>query len=151
VETYTLREAADLTGLNLQALRSRVDRGQIRAVKPGRGKARRIPRSELEAVGLSVEPKPATTSQVVSDLLARLEEQAGELASLRQLEAVAGSLSAQVEAEQQSREIVELEVHRLRAHIEAAKTARFWRRRRVLETEIEPAVIQPRLLSKNAA
>jgi excisionase family DNA binding protein len=135
VETYTLREAAELTGLNLQALRSRVDRGQIRAVRPGRGKARRIPRSELEAVGLSVEVKPATTSQVVSDLLAKLEEQAAELASLRQLEAVAGSLAAQVEAEKQSREIVELEAHRLRAQIEAAKTAPFWRRRQVLETE----------------
>ncbi len=137
METYTLREAAELTGLNLQALRSRVDRGQIRAVKPGRGKARRIPRSELEAVGLSVEAKPATTSQVVSDLLARLEEQAGELASLRQLEAVAGSLSAQVEAEKQSRELVELEAHRLRTQIEAAKNARFWQRRKLLDADGE--------------
>jgi excisionase family DNA binding protein len=137
VETYTLREAAELTGLNLQALRSRVDRGQIRAVKPGRGKARRIPRSELEAGGLSVEAKPATTSQVVSDLLAKLEEQAAELASLRQLEAVAGSLAAQVEAEKQSREIVELEAHRLRAQIEAAKNARFWQRRKLLDADGE--------------
>jgi predicted TIM-barrel fold metal-dependent hydrolase len=73
----------------------------------------------------------------VSDLLAKLEAQAAELASLRQLEQRAGSLVAQVEAETKSREIAELEAHRLRAHIEAAKGARFWQRRKLLEAEPE--------------
>ncbi len=137
VETYTLREAADLTGIGYEALRTRVDRGQIRALRPGRGRTRRVPRAELEAAGLRVEDKPASTAQVVSDLLAKLEAQAAELASLRQLEQRAGSLVAQVEAETKSREIAELEAHRLRAHIEAAKGARFWQRRKLLEAEPE--------------
>jgi excisionase family DNA binding protein len=137
METYSLREAADRTGIGYEALRTRVDRGQIRAVKHGRGRSRRIPRSELEAAGLPVESKPATTSQVVSDLLAKLEKQAGELASLRQLEQRAGSLAAQVEAERKSREVVELEAHRLRAQIEAAKNARFWQRRKLLDADGE--------------
>jgi excisionase family DNA binding protein len=135
VETYTLREASNLTGLSYEALRTRVDRGQIRAVKPGRGKARRVPRAELEAAGLSVEEQPASTSKVVSELLAKLEAQAAEIASLRQLEVKAGTLAAQVEAENKSRKLAELEAHRLRAHIEAAKGARFWQRRKLLEAD----------------
>jgi excisionase family DNA binding protein len=132
VETFTVREAAELTGLGLQALRSRVDRGQIRAVSPGRGKARRIPRAELESAGLSVEPRPAATSDVVSKLLATLETQAAELASLRQIEENAGSLAAAVEAEKKNRELAEQEIHRLRAHLEQVKTAPFWQRRKLL-------------------
>ncbi len=135
METYTLREASNLTGLSYEALRTRVDRGQIRAVKPGRGKARRVPRAELEAAGLSVEEQPASTSKVVSELLAKLEAQAAEIASLRQLEVKAGTLAAQVEAENKSRKLAELEAHRLRAHIEAAKGARFWQRRKLLEAD----------------
>ncbi len=96
-----------------------------------------MPRAELEAAGLSVEDKPATTAKLVSDLLAKLEAQAGELASLRQLEQRAGSLVAQVEAEAKSREIAELEAHRLRCQIDAAKNARFWQRRRVLNGDGE--------------
>jgi regulator of protease activity HflC (stomatin/prohibitin superfamily) len=96
-----------------------------------------VPRSELEAAGLSVEAKPATTAKLVSDLLAKLEAQAAELASLRQLEAKAGSLVAQAEAERQSREIAEQEAHRLRCQIDAAKNARFWQRRRVLNGDGE--------------
>jgi excisionase family DNA binding protein len=137
METYTLRQASELTGLSYEALRTRVDRGQIRAVKPGRGKARRIPRAELEGAGLSVEKQLATTSQVVSDLLAKLEAQAAELASLRQLEERAGSLAGQLEAERKSRELVEQETHRLRCQIDAAKNARFWQRRRVLNGDGE--------------
>jgi excisionase family DNA binding protein len=139
VETYTLREASDLTGLSYEALRTRVDRGQIRAVKQGRGRTRRVPRAELEAAGLNVEEQPASTSQVVSALLAKLETQAAELASLRQLEVRAGTLAAQIEAEKKSRELMELEAHRLRAQIEAAKSARFWQRRKLLEAELEDA------------
>jgi hypothetical protein len=73
----------------------------------------------------------------VSDLLAKLEAQAAELASLRQLEQRAGSLVAQVETEQECREIAEQEAHRLRCQIDAAKNARFWQRRRVLNGDGE--------------
>lgn len=53
VNTFTIAEAAELTGLTKKALRHRVDRGQIRAEKDGN--IRRIARAELERVGLAVE------------------------------------------------------------------------------------------------
>ncbi len=136
METYTLREAADLTGLTYEALRSRVDRGQIRALAPGRGRTRRIPRSELESAGLNVEPRPASTASVVSELLSRLEEQAGEMVKLRQLEARAGSLVAEVEMERIAKQQNEAEINRLRAQIETAASAPFWKRRRLLISDL---------------
>jgi excisionase family DNA binding protein len=47
---YTTREAANITGLTVRALRKRIERGQLRAVQHGR--FWHIPRSELERVGL---------------------------------------------------------------------------------------------------
>jgi excisionase family DNA binding protein len=132
METYTLREAASLTGLSYEAIRSRVDRCQIRAVAPGPGKTRRIPRTELEAAGLSVEPRPATTAAVISALLARLEAQAGEMAKLRQLEARAGSLVENADAEREAREQAENELHELRAWSEEVRSASWLQRRRLL-------------------
>jgi excisionase family DNA binding protein len=132
METYTLREAADITGLSYEAIRSRVDRGQLRAVAPGRGRTRRIPRSELEASGLSVEQRPATTAAVVSALLAKLEAQAGEMAKLRQLEARAGSLVEKAEAEREAREQAEHELHELRSWSEEVRSASWLQRRRLL-------------------
>lgn len=52
METFTIAEAAELTGLTKKALRHRVDRGQIHADKHGH--IRHIARSELERVGLVV-------------------------------------------------------------------------------------------------
>jgi excisionase family DNA binding protein len=132
METYTLREAAELSGLSYEAIRSRVDRGQISAVSPGRGKARRIIRTELEAAGLSVEPRPATTAAVVSELLAKLETQAGEMAKLRQLEARAGSLVAQAEAEREARGRAEADLIELRNWTEQVRSASWRQRRRLL-------------------
>ncbi len=85
METYTLREAAALTGTTLAAMRKKAERGQLRTVI--RDGKRRVPRAELERLGLPVEPRPAATAEVVAELIARLEQQAAELASLRQLPA----------------------------------------------------------------
>jgi excisionase family DNA binding protein len=50
LRTYTITEAADLTGLSRKAVARRVERGSLRSVvRSGR---RRIPRSELERAGL---------------------------------------------------------------------------------------------------
>ena len=51
-ETFTITEAAELTGLTKKAVRHRVDRGRLQAVKEGG--LRRIPRSELERAGLDL-------------------------------------------------------------------------------------------------
>lgn len=62
MNTFTIAEAAELTGLTKKALRHRVDRGQIRAEKEGN--VRRIPRSELERVGLAAALPPPALSLV---------------------------------------------------------------------------------------
>src|SRR6266508_5673258 len=107
METYTFAEAAEATGLTKKALRNRVYRGQIRAVL--RDGVRRIPRSELERVGLALdEGETLDEAQerhetaggiarpgVVSELLDRLERQAGELVELRALTREAESLQAE--------------------------------------------------------
>ena len=59
MNTFTIAEAAELTGLTKKALRHRVDRGQIRAQKDGN--IRRIARSELERVGLAVASTHSST------------------------------------------------------------------------------------------
>jgi excisionase family DNA binding protein len=132
METYTLREAAALTGLTYEALRSRVDRGQIRALAPGRGRTRRIPRSELESAGLSVEPRPAPTAEIVSGLIAKLEAQAGELIKLRQLEVRAGSLVEKAAEERAARELAERDLNELRSWSEEVRSASWLQRRRLL-------------------
>jgi excisionase family DNA binding protein len=50
VRTYTISEAADLTGMSRKAIARRVERGSLRSVV--RNGRRRIPRSELVRVGL---------------------------------------------------------------------------------------------------
>jgi excisionase family DNA binding protein len=56
VRTYTITEAAELTGLSRKAIARRVERGSLRSVvRSGR---RRIPRSELVRTGLLGEGEP---------------------------------------------------------------------------------------------
>ncbi len=51
METLTIREAADASGMTYEAMRVRVDRGTLRAGKR-RDCARLIPKSELQQAGL---------------------------------------------------------------------------------------------------
>jgi hypothetical protein len=67
--TLTIAEAADPTGLTCKAIRSRVDRGTIRAVL--RDGVRRTPHSERARTGL-LEPTREVAA-VVGELLDRLE------------------------------------------------------------------------------
>ncbi len=107
METLTIAEAAEATGLTKKAIRNRVDRGQLRAVL--RDGIRRIPRSELDCAGLSEAGDGAAIRQEAAsgqapeasgwtELLGRLERQAGELAVLRQLTLEAESLKARPRA-----------------------------------------------------
>ncbi len=99
MDTYTLSEAAQLTGTSLQALRRRADRGTLRTVQQD-GK-RRVPRSELERAGLRVGPA-ADIAEVVAQLTATIVAQERELAALR-------ALPAAVEAERRHVEEVDAE------------------------------------------
>ena len=99
MDTYTIAEAAELTGLSKKAMRHRVDRGQLRALKYDG--VRRISRSELERVGLQVAPVDPVSTVAVGALRDRLRERERELDALRrELEAErARRTEVQAEAE----------------------------------------------------
>jgi excisionase family DNA binding protein len=109
--TYTIREAAELTGLSQKAIARRVERGSLRSLV--RGGRRLIPRAELvrtelvPAEGDGGESEPiellphresalavdeSAFAPLVRELLNRLERQAGEIAHYRVLTAQAESL-----------------------------------------------------------
>lgn len=118
MRTYTITEAADLTGLSRKAIARRVERGSLRSVV--RNGRRRIPRSELARAGLLEEgegrplesdpaapflPRPATGGALAEtggteDMLAalfrevldRFERQSQEIAQYRALTVQAESL-----------------------------------------------------------
>jgi excisionase family DNA binding protein len=81
--TVTIAEAAKLTGLSKDAIRSRIERGTLRVTK--RGGVRRVPLDELAELGMLAggedvgEHSPLTTDQ----LLDRLERQAETIGALR--------------------------------------------------------------------
>src|SRR3954452_8532994 len=91
--TVTIAEAARLTGLSKDAIRSRIERGSLRVSKRGGG--RRVALDALAVLGLLSggegvgEREPLTTDQ----LLDRLERQAETIGALRaENEALTGDL-----------------------------------------------------------
>lgn len=134
METYTLREAAELTGTSVAAMRKKADRNQLRTVL--QNGVRRVPRSELERHGLPVEPRPAPASEVIGELLARLEQQAAELVTLRQLpqciERQEQDHAAQLAAELELREQAEREAEELRLWRDRVSRAGWLERRRLV-------------------
>jgi vacuolar-type H+-ATPase subunit I/STV1 len=132
VETFTIAEAAKLLEgqISREALKKRVQRpdapGGVRSVKSGDGK-RRIPRSELERVGLRIKPVEDSAASVVRELAEKIAAQERELTRLRALpERVAEADTARQEAE---RHAAELEAWR-----EELLNASFWQRRRLLRS-----------------
>jgi excisionase family DNA binding protein len=142
MRTYTISEAAELTGLSRKALARRVERGSLRyVVRDGR---RRIPVSELIRVGLleddegtdedefdptlflsgGARPRadlPArydagqtgqTLAAVLRELFDRFERQATELANLRALTVHAESLRVTSEMADLRARIADLETQR---------------------------------------
>lgn len=89
MRSFTISEAAEATGLTQKALRARIEQGQVRAVLRD-GMPPRIPESELRRAGLLPEgDEPDSTSgsppesEIVRELVAVIERQASELATLR--------------------------------------------------------------------
>jgi hypothetical protein len=91
MRSFTISEAAEVTGLTQKALRARIEDGQVRAVLRD-GLPPRIPESELRRAGLMPEQDtqdpasgspPDTESEIVRELVAVIERQASELAALR--------------------------------------------------------------------
>lgn len=127
METYTISEAAALSGLSQKAIRNRVDRGQLRAVK--RAGVRRIPRSELRRANLlrgsqeahEQPPEPdvaelrISNEPLVGQLLDRLERQAEQLGEYR-------ALSRRAESLQEERDLLEKAVQDARAEVLRAET-----------------------------
>jgi excisionase family DNA binding protein len=129
LRTYTIAEAADLTGLSRKAIARRVERGSLRSVV--RNGRRRIPRSELARAGLldgpageaplgnpggASLPHPAPGGELAEagtaqDMLAalfrevldRFERQSQEIAQYR-------ALTVQAESLRLSNELAELRV-----------------------------------------
>lgn len=105
-----MREAAKACGVSYQAMRTRVDRGQIEVVK--RDGTRRIPEIELEKVGLLGGP----TDPEVVQLRLENAELRHELQTMR-------ALPARVEAEREARERMEEAFHQARAEKQAGDQA----------------------------
>jgi excisionase family DNA binding protein len=93
MRSFTIPEAAEVTGLTQRALHARIEEGHLRAVVR-EGTAPRIPESELRRAGLlpaleqrsaerSHGPPQAPGSDIVRELVAVIERQAAELAELR--------------------------------------------------------------------
>jgi chromosome segregation ATPase len=90
MDAYTIPEAARAAGLSPREVRVRIEEGDLRAfIRAGR---RMVEQSELERLvelsmpatpTLRAAPPPAASPRVVEDLVARLEEQALELARVR--------------------------------------------------------------------
>jgi len=120
VETYTLREAAAVTGTSQEALRKRVDRGTIRSVK--RDGMRRIPRSELERAGLRI-GEPAEASDVVRELTDTIRRQEQELAALRALPERVESARRDQEREAEARAEAERRAEVAEEHARREETA----------------------------
>jgi excisionase family DNA binding protein len=137
VRTFTIAEAAELTGLSRKAVARRVERGSLRSVV--RNGRRRIPRSELVRAGLLPDgdqaapeggpgalllPRPGPGSLdtaagsedvlavLVRELLDRLERQSAEMAQMRALTAEAESLRLTNELTELRVRISELERER---------------------------------------
>lgn len=107
-----MREAAEVCDISYQAMRTRVDRGQLQVVK--RDGTRRIPGIELEKAGLLGGPADPEVVQLRSEN----GELRQELQALR-------ALPARVEMEREARERMEEAFHQEHAEKQTAdETAR---------------------------
>jgi hypothetical protein len=107
MQSYTVREAAEVCGISYQAMRTRVDRGQLQVIK--RDGTRRITEGELESAGLFGGPSDPEIVQLRS-----------ENAQLRQELQTMRTLPARVEAEREARDRMEQAFHQARAEKQAA-------------------------------
>lgn len=118
METFTISEAAEFTGLTKKAVRHRVDRGQIRAEKDGG--IRRISREELARVGL-VPPIVEPPAERAPELTGQVLQLKSALAALERELELSGQAFAQ---ERDQREEAEARADRAVAEAEAERALR---------------------------
>jgi hypothetical protein len=129
METFTIAEAARMLDgqITRDALKKRVQRpdapGGLRSVKSDDGK-RRIPRAELERVGLRLTPVEDSAADLVRELVEKIAAQERELMSLRLLPERVAETAATLEAVERRAD----ELEAWRADVRAAG----WRQRRRL-------------------
>jgi len=132
MQSYSLREAAELCGTTLTAMRSRADRGSLKTVL--HDGERRVPHTELERAGLL----PDAEHQ---ELRRRVDQLTHELAASRQLVV---STERAAEAEREARERIEAklferEAAALQAEHAAAKAIAASDELRALEADLRAA------------
>ncbi len=130
METFTIAEAARLLEgqITRDALKKRVQRpdapGGLRSVKSDDGK-RRIPRAELERVGLRLGPVEDSAADLVRELVEKIAAQERELMRLRLLPERVAETAAALEA-------VERRANELEAWRGDVRAAGWRHRRRLL-------------------
>lgn len=139
VETYSTAEAARLTDITVRALRKRIERGTLRAVR--RDDGWRIPRSELERAGLRI-GRAAEPGELVRELTDTIRRQERELTQLRALPQRVADQARRLDVEQAARATAERQAQAAAAQraelaaeldeLAAAGPIRAWRLRREL-------------------
>jgi hypothetical protein len=138
VDAYTIPEAARAAGLTPREVRVRIEEGDLRAfIRAGQ---RMVDRAEMErlterpaltAPELRTAPPPAAPARTLEDLVARLEEQALELARVKR-----------TAAETRARDAAE--VRRLEQDLGEARRALSRARERIAELESDDSRPAPR-------
>jgi excisionase family DNA binding protein len=152
METYSLREAAELCGVSLAAMRSRADRGSIETVM--RGAQRRVPRSELERAGLLPDAEIRDLRREIADLQRELAQFRRLVADTeREREAAERQAKAEAEGRQRvveaanrdraSRAEAEGKLRRLESEFGGAGPIRAWRLGAQIRRD-RPDVVAPR-------
>ena len=138
--TLTIREASRATGLSVKAVRGRVERGSLKAVMVD--KRRRIPLSELMRAGLlltalpegqsvrggSANPAAQGTSAGYPELdleliLSRIDELRDDLAKLERAVDGVRERAANVEADRETRRVLEARLDAALERIRELETA----------------------------
>jgi chromosome segregation ATPase len=137
MDAYTIPEAARAAGLTSREVRVRIEEGDLRAViRAGR---RMVERSEIERlIERSSLPTPAASTGAVEDLVARLEEQALELARVKR-----------TAAETRARDAAE--VRSLEQDLGEMRRALSRARERIAELESDEAPVAARLRDQREA
>lgn len=141
----SIRSAAEMTALTQKAIRSRVDRGSLRAVL--RDGQRRIPVTELHRAGLlkpdgspagqdqphgSGQGRQQGSREVRLDVMALIDELTEARASAKVKALLAQQAETRAEGERKARETTEAELHEARSRIlelEHQLSRRRWFRR----------------------
>ena len=137
MDAYTIPEAARAAGLTSREVRVRIEEGDLRAfVRAGQ---RMVERSEIERLTERSSPAPpAASTSAVEDLVARLEEQALELARVKR-----------TAAETRARDAAE--VRSLEQDLGEARRALSRARGRIAELESDEAPVAARLPDQREA